>query len=516
MGTDNQQSGDRMRLDVDDDSGMTIIEVLVSAVILVTMLLATLAVLDRASALSSDNRARSVATALAQQDQDMVRQWPFAKVSGMFAGNNADGQTQNVYATPKDVNIDNVHYTVQTELKVVSDSEQNTACLADWQNRKIQITTTATPPPGNKLKPVQMRTFRVPTVLSAANKGSVIVRLTRGNGDPTGGVPVMVTGQSQKNTDPDGCAVFSDVTTGSVTISWGAAGGSSVDENGADLITRTITLLGGATAQFAGRFDTAKSPTIKFVDETGSDTTPDGKPIMWNSVSVVNPGISTVYNGWRSWTFPSASSFTIPGLFPFESSYGVFAGTCWGNDPTIWGAPSVTSNAVLINSSAPSTANVVMQKVTFTLPGAGYRVYVAPEGRVTKMGGGKCTPRLPGNFDSMYAGILPASPPANYTQAAPVKTTPTGGSAPPNVIQYALPWGIWRVCADNGAVRTKKIVRISNTPAGTPGTPGETRDYVPVTSATYVAGDFVAGTCSSNPTVTPWLDWNQKQNRTDP
>lgn len=518
MGTTTVNPAARARPTAADDRGITIIEVLVSAMILVMMLLATLAVLDRASALSADNRARSVATAIAQQDQDMVRQWPFSKVSNMFGTGNVDGQIRTVYPTPRDINIDGVHYAVQTELKVISDTEVNTACLADWQNRKIQITTTATPPAGVNIKPVQMRTFRVPTVLSAASKGSVIVRLTRGNGDPTAGVPVSVTGGGSKQTDSDGCAVFTDIPTGSVTTTWGETGGSNVDENGADLISRTITLVGGTTAQFAGRFDTGKSQTIQFVDETGSSTTPDGQPIVWDSVSAVNAGISTVYNGWRSWNFASASGFTIRGLFPFESSYGVFAGTCWGNDPTIWGAPSVGTNAVLINAAATGTAKIVMQKVTFTLPGAGYRVYVAPETRVTTMGGGKCTPRI--NYDSMAAGILPNSPPPGYVQSAPVKTTPTGGGAPPNVIQYALPWGIWRVCADNGARRSKKIVRINNTPPGTPGDPLNSRQYAPVTSATYTAADFVAGgeagTCPANPTQAPWLNWNIKQNPTDP
>lgn len=148
-----------------DERGIMIVEVLTSAVLLVVTSLATVALIDRAGALSSDNRARSVATGLAQQDQDKVRQIPFSKIDGMFAASNAVGETKKIDGSPRSVDIDGSVYEVDTELEVVADNgNENTACLAGWQNRKIQITTIAKPPSGNTIKPVQMRTFRVPTI----------------------------------------------------------------------------------------------------------------------------------------------------------------------------------------------------------------------------------------------------------------------------------------------------------------------------------------------------------------
>jgi type II secretory pathway pseudopilin PulG len=482
-----------------DERGIMIVEVVVSAVILVVMALATLAVLDRSSALSADNRARSVATGLAQQDQDKVRQWPFSRIDGMFASNTALGTKFTLYnPTPREQDIDGSKYTVQTELEVVSDNgNENTACLAGWQNRKIQITTVATPPPGINIKPVQMRTFRVPTITDQADKGGVIVRLTRGNGDPTVGVPVQVTSMGGKDTDDDGCAVFNDVPAGSTTVTWGAVGGGMVDENGADQVTRTFTLLKGSTAQFSGRFDGAKSPSIKFVDELGNETTPDGQEIVWNSVSVVNSGISTVYNGWRAWKIPRGHTATIGPLFPFETPYGVFAGTCWGNDPTVWEPTTpVTTNWMLLNGAANS-GQVVMPKVRVRFaPGteaAGYRLFAAPLDRVTKMGAGKCVPGVPTGGH----GVMPPDGDTDDdNEAAPYKQTGVNGVSTGEIYQ-ALPWGIWTLCIDNVNTNRRYDVRlrVNNTPTGTPGSGTSSVDYEPIQSYTIPAGGWVDGRC---------------------
>jgi hypothetical protein len=63
-----------------DERGVMLVEILVSAVSLVGMGLATFAVLDRAGEASGMNRARSVATGLAQADQDQMRQLPYQEL----------------------------------------------------------------------------------------------------------------------------------------------------------------------------------------------------------------------------------------------------------------------------------------------------------------------------------------------------------------------------------------------------------------------------------------------------
>lgn len=522
---------------VRDQRGVMLIEVLVSAVLLIVLALATLAVMDRSSALSADNRARSAATLLGQQEVDQVRQLPFSAINDKFSGGTAVGTKVNVHASPVSKDIDGSGYLVQTELEVVEDNGiENTACLAGWQSRKIAVTTTVTPPNSRGVKPVTMKTFRVPTILDTTDKGGVIVQLSRGDGGPTVGVPVQVVGGESKTTSDDGCAVFNNVAPNSkVTVKWGQTGGTWVDENGAETVQRTFTLQAGSVAQFSDRVDVGKAPTVTFVDENGTGQTADGKDIVWNSVAAVQPGISTVYNGWRGWRFNGAShSFTLPKLFPFESPYGVIAGNCPGNDPTVWEPdPPTTANAIMLSASSPSNIKIMMQTVVFTLPGAGYRVYVAPETRVSKWGSGYAVNHCVGG-DTLTDGILPASAPA-ARKAAPVKTSGDNAFLPVNQIQYALPWGVWRVCVEGPLGRYKLPVRINNTPVGTPGTaPNINGVFTPATAArTYkayrnvnaqpaltipsTAANWTGGaTCGSDGRSAGWLDWNQSVDPTDP
>src|SRR5947208_2798656 len=58
----------------ESESGFALIEVMVSAVLVVVMSLAALAIIDKSGATSANNRMRDVASGLAAADQDTLRQ----------------------------------------------------------------------------------------------------------------------------------------------------------------------------------------------------------------------------------------------------------------------------------------------------------------------------------------------------------------------------------------------------------------------------------------------------------
>ena len=463
---------------VSDERGVMLVEVLVSAVVLIMLALSSMAVIDRAGEVSAANRARSVATALAQKDQDFVRQMPWSKISQIVTDTTPADTPYPALAGDDgsgiETTIDGMVYRVATKVSIKVDENTRTACLAGWRNKRVFIETTVTPPAGVKMKPVEMHTERVPLVSDKSDKGSIIVRLTRANGNPTSGVTVAAAGTS-KPTDDDGCAVFNDVTPAtSMTVTWGTSGGSFVDENGADEVSRLVTITAGVTAQLSGRFDDAKSPTVHLTD--GTD---DGD---WSSVSVVNSGISTVYNGVRSFT-GSGSSRSIGPLFPFMSPYGVFAGSCWGNDPTVWGGTASNSNTMALNGPF-GTIDVLMPKVTFTVPSTGgYRAFIAYDRRPYKMGAGRCS--------ELGLGIFPPGAAANTQAPIAFKTTdPTK-----TTISYPLPYGIYRICVDNPGLNKRTATngnyRIDNVPAGSP-------KFTNGNSLTLTAGQINEnGTCAN-------------------
>ncbi len=501
MGTDTEQPGDRMRARVRGEHGSMLIEVLVSAALLIVLALAALAIIDRSGEASAMNRARSVATALGQQDQEYVRQMPWSKLQTVIPETTPEGTLLPVIAgdsgSGRTVAIDGINYNVATTVGLKIDGNDRTACLAGWKNRRVLITTTVTPPPGIKMKPVVMRTERVPVITDKADTGSVIVQLTRADGTPADGVPVSIGGQVE-NTDSDGCRVRNDIApVASMTVSWGQSGGGWVDPNGAPVVTRVLSIVAGRTAQLTGRFDSARTAMTTFQDE-------DGNPGTWNAVTFVNGGITTVYNGIRSSPITGTrfTDYSFGALFPFTSPYGVFAGNCWGNDPTIWGGNPAQGNSGQSNAfslaASSGTLKVLMPRVRITTPAAaGYRVFLRQDFRSDLMGRGRC--------DKPGAGILPPGADANYN-AAPFKTSTAAVGG--NVIDYPLPYGIYSICIDNPGLKPGQrlnlgATRVDNVPPGTPFyTEGRTKNYAGVSS--WAGGGTCAVDGSNFANKGPW------------
>lgn len=433
-----------------DDRGIMLIEVLVSAVLLIVISLATLAVIDRAGEASAMNRARSVATVLAQKDQDKVRQWPFSRMQSMFGTTVSEGDTRYIYGTTDadsdPVDIDGRRYEVRTKLEVVKGGDEPTACLAGWKQLRLKIRTTVTPPPGHKMKEITMETYRVPTISDQPLKGSVIVRLMKANGNGAQGATVTVdsipagVGTKSQPTGADGCAVINDVDPGLKSVKWNQ-GGTWVDENGATEVERRVTVSAGKTAQMAGRWDEASSRTVNFTNGVASDTT----PAKWKTVTFVQSGITTVYNGRRK--FPTAAatsplaSISATALFPFETTYGAFAGTCWGNNPDAWPGATQTATSSLVGPNTTGSIDVLMPLVTITgLSGTGWKITANPR-QVSEMG--------------------PCGESARSGSAGdPGPTSTVAGEA-----KIALPFGTWRLCVSNATQRYPNL-DFNNTPDG--------------------------------------------------
>lgn len=138
-----------------DERGMMLVEILVSAVSLVGMGLATFALLDQAGQASGMNRARSVATALAQNDQDSMRQLPYQQLL-----------TRN--QSPRQVTVDGRKYTVTSTLLLVDDNVGSSDCSSTSKSAKYLKLTSAVSSPGSDLAiPVVLETLRAPTLGSA-------------------------------------------------------------------------------------------------------------------------------------------------------------------------------------------------------------------------------------------------------------------------------------------------------------------------------------------------------------
>jgi Tfp pilus assembly protein PilV len=458
-----------------DDRGIMLIEVMVSAVLLIVISIATLAVIDRASEASGANRARSVASALGQKDQDRIRQWPFSRFDAMIDEKLAlPGDTWSIDdPAGKNITVDGRQYNVKTTLRIVNDPDQEiTACLSGWAKKKVGIRTEVTAPAGHKIKSVVMETFRVPQISDKSDTGSVIVKLMRSDGTGAPGVlvtvaPDGVAGPTVTGTTfGDGCVVFNDVVPQKKKITWELADWG--DENGALKVTRYVTVAAGKVSQMSGRFDQLASRSVRFVTDGGAEA-------QWRSATLAHPGITTVQNGRRN--FPTsgralATTVATPNLFPFTTSYGVYAGDCWANNPDVWPGSNTTpgSFAASPGSTGPDPeAYLPLVKIAVNNrnPAGSTSYYALARYRnVNPRGGSGTWSEMSGCGDKV----------ARYTGAGAGDLNGTNNAA--GTIQLAMPYGAWQICVTNGS--NYRLVDFNNTPDGNSGAAGylaPTKDY---------------------------------------
>lgn len=427
-----------------DERGMMLVEIVVSAVSLVGMGMATFALLDKAGQTSGMNRARSVATALAQNDQDQMRQMPYQ-------------QLLNRSQSPRQVSVEGRSYTVTSTLVLVDDSVGTNDCSATSKSAKYLKMTSAVSSPGSDLDtPVVLETIRAPT-LGGNGLGSVAIRLTDGDGNGTVGVPVIA-GPAGGSTNAGGCAFLDDVPEGTVATSWSKAG--YVNENGVTNVTGTVAVRTDTTASVTGSYDQAGSATVSLTNRRITDpaTIVAADRASWDSVTAVNPGITSVPVGERQFTQASpADTFTLGGLFPFSTDYGFYAGTCDGNNPEVYLDGSGVAKRVPRGGAAAVAVDLPAISVTVrsgSTMRSGYRVYATPN----------TTPVAPNPASTMENCTEGLRRSGGSDGPLPAATASTGKTS------VNLPYGVWNVCIDNnnGSSPRRYITRFNNTPTGTP------------------------------------------------
>jgi hypothetical protein len=427
-----------------DERGMMLVEVVVSAVSLVGMGLATFALLDQAGETSGMNRARSVATSLAQNDQDQMRQMPYQRLLA---------RSQD----PRELTVDGRKYLVTSKVEMVDDSVGTSDCSATSKSAKYVKMTSSVSSPGSALEvPVVLETMRAPTI-GGGTLGSVAVRLSNGEGDGVLGVPVIA-GPVGGSTNNLGCAFLDDVPEGTVTVSWSKAG--YVNENGLTNVVGTVAVRTDSTAVVTGNYDVAGSATVSLTNKRITDpgTITAGDRASWKSVTAVNQGITSVPVGERRFAQATTQdTHTLAALYPFSNDYGFYAGGCDGNNPEVYLDGSGVAKRVLAGANAAVAVDLPAIGVTVrsgSTMRSGYRVYATPNTTAI-------SPNPASTMEECTEGLRRSG---GSDGPLPPATASTGKTT------VALPYGIWNVCIDNNNSGTPRrfIVRYNNTPLTTP------------------------------------------------
>lgn len=317
------RSGLRLRF-VGAEAGFTLVEVLVSALIIVLIGSAAATALIATAAASGDQRFRSQADQLAAQD--------LARLQGL-----SDEQL-NDYNQSRPVTLNGSTYIV-TSTSSFQDTSGNSGCAATAASYFKTTSAVSWTENGNPTP----QTVTEESLLSRPVSGDLRIQVQdqTGHGLPGASVSAISGSNTQSaTTDTTGCVLFAGLTPASYTVNAAHAGYVDMNGNPPPLSsTATVTSSGVATpattplvmgvpGSLAGTLTGYTSPT--------SVTTGEADALSWTA------------SGWSGTTTgvfpttqpptpgPASTTLTVSSLFPFDTSAPA-ATPSYSNNYTVWG-----------------------------------------------------------------------------------------------------------------------------------------------------------------------------------
>jgi Tfp pilus assembly protein PilV len=428
-----------------DETGSSLIEVMVTATILVVVILGTFAAFDGASASSSSTKSRAIGAGIAQQDQERLRAFKSTDLS-----NYRETRTQTVGG---------VAYTVVSRADWVVDSTGSTSCGPAGSNAQanyVEITSTVTWPVMRSVQPVVQKSYVAPPNGSfGTDQGSLCVQVTcETTAKP--GLPVTLTGGSSYSdvTDSTGSVFFGYIPAGNYTVTVGDTG---IDPLGASPPSKQVSVVGATTSTVAlldcgpGSIGDTSGGGIPGTGATFVTTPLSSSQVASSNKwgwSIGHPSLPApsfrTFNVAQSVSnnqTPAANAYYQQGnLYPFGSPYSIYAGNCQamrpdaaGTDPMQTVQVNAGQIAGPINIKQPSLNVLATTGAGLTPTYQGARVRVTPS-----------QPEMNGCSGTITLGT----------------TGSTGKLSEPGV-----PYGTYSVCVDKtGPVQsvTKKVTVASS------------------------------------------------------
>jgi Tfp pilus assembly protein PilV len=400
-----------------EQRGLTIVEVLVSAVLVVGIAGGALGSLAASTRTSAEQRHRAQAHGVAQEDQARLR----AKRVSVLA---------NLEET-RTVTVDETPYTVASEGNFVTDATGTASCQegvasADY----IEIVSTVSWPSMGSRPPAQIRSIVAPPNGSVSpSHGALAVGVVDGQGNGVPGVGLSGSGAGSFNgsTGANGCAIFGDLPEGTYTLT--PSGEGLVDVNGEPPAPQTTSVVGLSTNTLILQYGGPGSIPVEFTTRVNGELVPSRA----DTIVAFNTGMSIPKTFGEIGT--PATTITAESLFPFASPYTVYAGACSGNNPNPTGESDPPGAPAIANVTIPLADPAILQ-----LPALHLRVW---------SGSGPGDPGSP-----VEGAAVTLDDQSCLVDEQPVRRTfttdPSGGLPDPG-----LPWSTYDVCASDGATHAQ-------------------------------------------------------------
>jgi Tfp pilus assembly protein PilV len=358
------------------EQGFALMEVVISAAVLVVVVLGALAAIDAVTATAGANKARTVAATLAEKDQESLRGLRTVELSDL----------KKLIPAPRTVKVNGIDYTITSDAQWVTDAKGDSisCALTNGDGSFLRITSTVSSKTAG-VKPVVISSIVAPQ----PGSGTLTVVVKDLAGKPVTPVTVEAKGPVSTlthDTDANGCAIFGSVDSGAYEIALDKAG--YIGTNGLQRTTKNANVAAGSLTIVEMLYEKKASATVKVDTIIPPATTP---------VADESTGVTVAQNGLQAGflTFPATygalppypSSYTFD-LFPFTTPYKVYSGRCTYADPTRYGVPAVSLattpgvNAGTFTVREPAT-NLLIKRVSGTgstvLADAAY-IYAYPTG----------------------------------------------------------------------------------------------------------------------------------------
>ncbi len=348
----------------ESERGDTLIEVLVSAVILALIVVGTLTGVDSANRATSFDRARSQADVIAQQDEERMRSEPIMKLSEL---------SESHEVIKHEVNASGTKYYIASTAKYVANLTDTASCTSTAKEASyIQTTSTVTSPMLGHSEVVQTG------IISPPPDSALIVRVENQSGEPVPNMEVSAAGTSDvgAETSIDGCAILA-VKPGEYTLNVKRL--HYVDENGYEESDKDPSsdtpfyVVAEQTIKKGYKFAPGGALAVKFENPVTGKRVEGGDTFV-----AANTGMNPSFRQFGTVSAGPVPSYTetvesttatnpinTKTVFPFASSYTVYAGTCEADKPP----SSILENPVYNkNFSAVVLPGLTNEEVTTLQP----------------------------------------------------------------------------------------------------------------------------------------------------
>lgn len=414
-----------------DDSGMTIVEVIIAMVIFALVSTGFVYTMLSVLSLTRDSRAREVAANLASEEIDLARD-----TEDLFSLVDADWSLE--------VGSDEFHVARRTSW--VTDPNEEFSCGGagvsgssggNLRYKRVNVTVT-----WDNMR-ASTDAVRSDTVINPAERvndpslGTIIVSVLNGAGKGSAGVSVTTspsTGAAINKTDSQGCTYVLKVAPKTYTISLGATG--YVDSKQQGNPSQTVQVVAGQTTTVGFQYDNAAS----FVAKLASNLPPGGTVRVPTNLETT---FVNTYGKFAQQPAQGAASLSQTfRLHPFSAGYSAYAGVCAAADPAQW-PEQVVGSQTFVGSRTPAVAALGGQSVDVPVP----------TGVVTVNG--------TGNGWLRAVSVAPA-PGSDVPGCETAQTLTFGNVLSNGQTTVSLPYGTWQLLRSNSQNGTYTAIGAAN------------------------------------------------------